>query len=292
MTDKAFNIIGLGEILWDILPTGKHLGGAPANFAYISKQLGNNGFVLSRIGNDEFGREILDELKSKNISTDFIQTDAENQTGIVNVKLENGQPSYEIVENVAWDLLKLTGSWKDVAEKCDAVCFGSLAQRREISRETIRKFVEKTKGLRIFDVNLRQHYFSDDILYESFRLANVVKLNHDELPVVAEIFDCETENLSESGGNLLRKFNLKFLCVTRGAAGSLLITHNEISENPGLKVEIADTIGAGDAFTAGMTHGILRGWHLDKINAFANKVGAFVASNSGAMPDFSNFESL
>lgn len=292
MTDKAFNIIGLGEILWDILPTGKHLGGAPANFAYISTQLGNNGFVLSRIGNDEFGREIFDGLKSKNISTDFIQTDAENQTGIVNVELKNGQPSYEIVENVAWDFLELTESWKDVAEKCDAVCFGSLAQREEISRKTIRKFVEKTKGLRIFDVNLRRHYFSDDILYESFRLANVVKLNHEELPIVSKIFEIKGANLVKTAEKLLSQFALNIICVTRGGNGSLLITKDAVSEHNGLEIEIADTIGAGDSFTAGMTHGILRDWNLEKINGFANNVGAFVASNTGAMPDFSRFEFL
>lgn len=292
MTDKIFNIIGLGEILWDILPTGKHLGGAPANFAYISKQLGNNGIVLSRVGNDKFGREILDELESKKISTDFIQIDRENQTGIVNVNLENGQPSYEIVENVAWDFLKLTESWENVAERCDAVCFGSLAQRSEISRKAIRKFVEKTKGLRIFDVNLRQTYFSKEILQESFRLANVVKLNHEELPIISKIFEIKGVNLIEKVEKLLFEFDLKILCVTRGGNGSLLIAKDVVSEHEGLKIEIADTIGAGDSFTAGMTHGILRKWELDKINDFANKVGAFVASNTGAMPDFSRFENL
>ncbi|HQU84969.1 MAG TPA: carbohydrate kinase [Pyrinomonadaceae bacterium] len=292
MSDKAFNITGLGEILWDILPTGKHLGGAPANFAYISKQLGNNGIVLSRVGNDEFGREILDELESKNISTDFIQIDAENPTGIVNVVLENGQPNYEIVENVAWDFLELSENWRKIAEKCDAVCFGSLAQRNEVSRKTICEFVGLTKNLRIFDVNLRQNYFSEEVLRESFRLANIVKLNHEELPIVAEMFVCKAENQIETARNLLEKFNLKLICVTRGGNGSLLISQDEVSEHKGLNVKIADTIGAGDSFTAGMTHGILHGWALEKINDFANKIGAFVASNAGAMPDFSRFESL
>ncbi|MCD9184901.1 MAG: carbohydrate kinase [Pyrinomonadaceae bacterium] len=292
MTDKSFNIIGLGEILWDILPTGKHLGGAPANFAYISKQLGNNGIVLSRVGNDGFGQEILDELKTKKISTDFIQIDAENPTGTVKVKLENGQPSYEIVENVAWDFLEFTESWNDVAERCDAVCFGSLAQRGEVSRKTIRKFVEKAKGLRIFDVNLRRDYFSNEILYESFRLADIVKLNHEELPVISGIFEIEGANLVKTAERLLSEFSLKIICVTRGGNGSLLITKDAVSEHEGLEIKIADTIGAGDSFTAGMTHGILRGWTLEQTNDFANKVGAFVASNAGAMPDFSNFESL
>jgi len=292
MTEKTFNIIGLGEILWDILPNGKHLGGAPANFAYISKQLGNNGIVLSRVGNDEFGKEIFNELKLKNISTDLIQIDAENPTGIVNVRLENGQPNYEIVENVAWDFLEFTAKYDDIAERCDAVCFGSLAQRGKISRQTIRKFVEKTKGLRIFDVNLRQNYFSNEILRESFRLANIVKLNHEELPIISKIFEIEGAKLIEKAEKLLLEFDLKMICVTRGGNGSLLITQDAVSENKGLKIKIADTIGAGDSFTAGMTHGILRDWTLEKINDFANKVGAFVASNTGAMPDFSSFENL
>lgn len=286
----TFNIIGLGEILWDCLPVGKQLGGAPANFAYTSNQLGNNGIILSRIGNDVLGKEISDRIKAKNLSTDYIQIDAENQTGIVNVTLENGQPSYEIVENVAWDNLELTENWREIAKTADAVCFGSLAQRNEVSRKTIREFVSLTNGLRIFDVNLRQNYFSDEILRESLTLANICKLNHEELPIVAELLEIKGENVIETAQNLRQKFNLKLLCVTRGSNGSLLITENNLSEFAGLKITVADTIGAGDAFTAGMTHGILRDWELDKINGFANKVGAFVASNTGAMPDFSRFE--
>lgn len=288
MTEKSFNIIGLGEVLWDLLPTGKQLGGAPANFAYVAKQLGNNGIICSRIGNDKLGAEILEQLEAKNLSTDYIQIDAENQTGIVNVTLENGQPSYEIVENVAWDNLELTENWREIASTSDAVCFGSLAQRNEISRKTIREFVGLTKGLRIFDVNLRQSYYSKEILETSLNLANVAKMNHDELPIVAELIEIKGDNIIETAQNVRQKFNLKLLCVTRGSNGSLLITQNNLSEFSGLKIEVADTIGAGDAFTAGMTHGLLRGWELDKINEFANKVGAFVASNKGAMPKFAN----
>ena len=286
---SEFNIIGLGEVLWDKLPAGKQLGGAPANFAYTAKQLGNNGLILSRIGDDELGNQILEQLIAKNLLADSIQIDEKKQTGIVNVKLENGQPSYEIVENVAWDNLELSENWREIAAKTDAVCFGSLAQRNEISRKTIREFVSLTKGLRIFDVNLRQKYFSSEILVESFQLANVVKLNHEELPIVAELLEIKGDNLTEMEQNLREKFELKLLCVTRGSNGSLLIAEHEFSENVGLKITVADTIGAGDAFTAGMAQGILRGLKLDKINEFANKVGAFVASNTGAMPSFEEF---
>ena len=289
MSEKQFKIVGLGEVLWDDLPDGKQLGGAPANFAYISNALGNRGIALSRVGDDEFGREILDELQAKNLPAENIQIDAEKPTGIVNVKLENGQPSYEIVENVAWDFLELSENWREIAAKTDAVCFGSLAQRGKVSRQTIREFVGLSKGLKIFDVNLRQNYFSAQVIRDSLALANVAKLNHDELPMIAEMLEITGETQFETAKNLREKFDLKFLCVTRGANGSLLLSENEFSENAGLKITVKDTIGAGDAFTAAMTHGILRGRELDKINEFANKVGAFVASNTGAMPDFSSF---
>lgn len=290
MSEKPFNIIGLGEVLWDFLPAGKQLGGAPTNFAYVANQLGNNGLALSRVGNDALGAEILQQLRTKNLSTEFIQIDAENQTGIVNVTLENGQPNYEIVEKVAWDFLELTENWRDLAEKVDAVCFGSLAQRNEISRKIIREFVELTNGLRIFDVNLRQKYFSAEILHESLMLANVCKLNHEELPIVTELLEMKGDNIIETAKKLCQRFDLKLLCVTRGSNGSLLISETEVSDFGGLKIEVADTIGAGDSFTAAMTHGILRGWDLYKINKFANQVGAFVASKTGAMPDFSEFK--
>ena len=290
MTEKQFTIVGIGEILWDILPDGKQLGGAPANFAYVANQLKNQGFVLSRIGRDKLGKKILDELENKKLSADFVQTDEKYATGIVNVKLENGQPNYEIVENVAWDFLEISNSWKDLAENCGAVCFGSLAQRNEVSRQTIQTFIRLAKGLKIFDVNLRQNYFSAEVIRESFQIANVAKLNHEELPIIAELLKIPVGNQLETAKNLREKFDLKFLCVTRGANGSLLLSESESSENAGLKITVKDTIGAGDAFTAAMTHGILRGWELAEINEYANKVGAFVASNTGAMPSFESFE--
>jgi fructokinase len=287
---KSFNIIGIGEVLWDFLPTGKQLGGAPANFAYTSKQLGNDGIILSRIGKDNFGKEILQQLKNKNLSTDLIQLDKEKQTGVVNVTLENGQPNYEIVENAAWNFLQLSEDWREIARNADAVCFGSLAQRNEISRKTILGFVELVKGLRIFDVNIRQKYFSREILQESIQLANVVKLNHEELPIITEILKIRAATVQKCLEKIIKEFDLKLICLTRGSNGSLLVTKDAISEHKGFKIEVADAIGAGDAFTAAMTHGILRNWELDKISGFANRVGAVVASRMGAMPDFSEFE--
>ncbi len=282
-----FNIIGIGEILWDLLPDGKKaLGGAPANFAYVAGVLGDNGIVLSRVGGDAPGTEILAELKAKNLSTETIQIDAAKPTGVVNVSFDNGQPVYEIVENAAWDFLELTEDWREIALKADAICFGSLAQRGEVSCKTVRETVNLAKNLRIFDVNLREQFFSQKTLLKSLNMANVAKLNADELPLVAEIFEIKKINPAKAARDLLVKFGLKMVCVTRGANGSLLVTKREVSEHAGIASAVADTIGAGDAFTAVLAHGLLRGWTLGEINEFANKVGAFVASQTGAMPDF------
>lgn len=287
MNDK-FNIVGLGEVLWDVLPAGKQLGGAPANFAYISKQLGNRGIVASRVGSDADGKQILQRLEKIGVDVSHLQTDDEHQTGTVKVSLENGRPSYEITENVAWDFLNLTEDWRDLAKTCDAVCFGLLAQRNTVSQRTIREFLRLTRidALKIFDVNLRQQFFSPAILRGSLLLADVVKLNDEELPKICEIFAVEGANEIEKTKNLRRKFDLPLLCLTRGANGSVLVSENEVSAHHGVKVEVADTIGAGDAFTAALTHGFLRGWNLDEINEKANRVGAFVASQTGAMPSF------
>ncbi len=288
MSEKRFKIVGIGEILWDLLPAGKQPGGAPANFAFIVSQLGDCGTVVSRVGDDRNGAEILEKLKSYGLEINEIQIDRKNSTGTVKVNLKNGQPEYEIIEPVAWDFLEMNDNLHDLAKKCDAVCFGSLAQRNSVSRKTIREFLRLTRNdaLQIFDVNLRQKFFSPEILRESLVLANVVKLNNEELPKICEMFAVEGANETEQTKKLRGKFDLRLLCLTRGAKGSLLVTENGISENHGVKVEITDTIGAGDAFTAALTHGFLRGWSLNEINEKASRVGAFVASNEGAMPDF------
>lgn len=291
MTENQFTIVGLGEVLWDDLPTGKMLGGAPANFAYVSAQLGNHGIIASRVGSEESGREILEKFRVVGVDESHIQIDEEHPTGNVSVALDGGQPSYKIIENVAWDFLEITDDWRELAEKADAVCFGSLAQRNEVSRETIMDFLTYTRleTRRIFDVNLRQSFYSFEILRDSFSAANVVKLNHEELPKICEFFEIEGADENEKAQNLYRHFDLNFLCLTRGANGSLLISGDETDEHSGIKTEISDAIGAGDAFTAAMTHGILRDWNLEQINDFANKTGAFVASQIGAMPSFINF---
>ncbi|MBS1796339.1 MAG: carbohydrate kinase [Acidobacteria bacterium] len=286
MSERKFIIVGIGEVLWDVLPDGQKLGGAPANFAYVSNCLGGEGVVLSRVGDDPAGRAIVEELGRKNLSTARLQSDPRNRTGVVNVSFEDGQPAYEIVAPAAWDFLELSDDWRALAGRADAVCFGSLAQRGAVSRATVREFVGATRGLRVFDVNLRQDFFSPEILGASFGLANVVKLNHEELPVIAKIFGVAETGLIEQARALLVKFDLRLICVTRGANGSVLTTPDEISAVGGRPIEVRDTIGAGDAFTAAMVNGLLRGRPLFEINEFANRTGAFVASQTGAMPEF------
>lgn len=290
MNRNQYKIIGIGEVLWDVLPTGNQLGGAPANFAYIVAQLGDCGIIASRVGNDADGIEIIGRLKSVGVRTDSIQIDNDHRTGTVEVELKDGQPEYRISEKAAWDFLELTEDWRDLALQCDAVCFGSLAQRNFLSRETIHQFLSFTKisANRIFDVNLRQHFFSNNVLQDSLNAATIVKLNHEELPIVADMFQIAGTNEIERAENLREIFDLELICITRGSNGSLLVSAKGISESIGNEIEIADTIGAGDAFTAAMTHGILRGWDLDKINQKANRVAAFVASQLGAMPAISN----
>src|ERR1700678_2569874 len=246
-------IVGLGEILWDLFPAGKQLGGAPANFAYIASLLGEEGIPASRVGNDALGKEALARLGGLGLSTELIQQDAEHPTGTVKVEVDGaGQPRFEITEFVAWDFLAWTHRWQELAGRTDAVCFSTLAQRSEHSRSTMRSFLLATRpnAVRVCDINLRQHFFTGPIVAESMKLADVVKLNHEELPLVMRLFDWEHSSEQDSAKHLLLAYDLKLICVTRGDNGSLLMSCGEVTEHPGFKVKVADTVGAGDAFTA------------------------------------------
>ncbi|MDQ1388766.1 MAG: fructokinase [Acidobacteriaceae bacterium] len=286
MTDGKHTIVGLGELLWDLLPAGKQLGGAPANFAYITNLLGNKGVPASRVGNDSLGDAALQRLTQLGVSTEFVQRDALHPTGSVNVEIDRGQPRFEILQSVAWDFLDWSQPWQRLAADADAVCFGSLAQRSAQSQSTIRSFLNATRprAVRVFDVNLRQNFYSRQVLAESMRLATIVKLNHEELPKIMHLFEIASHGEMDSAQRLLSMHDLKLVCITRGDGGSLLISANECSEHAGIKVKVADTVGAGDAFTAAMVHGYLRGSSLKQINESANRVGAWVASQPGAMP--------
>ena len=287
LTNRKHITVGLGELLWDLLPSGKQLGGAPANFAYITSLLGDEGIPASRLGQDALGEAAILRLRELGLPTAFIQEDADHPTGTVQVEVDGaGQPRFEISESVAWDFLDWAPQWQRLAQQADAVCFGSLAQRSEQSRTTIRKFVSASRpgAVRVFDVNLRQSFYTAPILAESMRLATIVKLNHEELPKFMRLFELDHHHEEDSARHLLSLHDLKLVCVTRGNGGSILVSPSECSEHPGFKVKIADTVGAGDAFTAALVHGYLRGTSLAQINENANRVGAWVASQSGATP--------
>jgi fructokinase len=294
-------VVGLGEVLWDLLPERTCLGGAPANFAYITTLLGDRGIVASRVGEDARGMEALRRLEDLGLDIKHVQWDRGRATGTVKVELDaEGIARFEIAHPVAWDFLEWTADWQHLAEAADAVCFGSLAQRSEASRATIREFVRAASpsAVKVFDVNLRQAFYSREILAESMRLADIVKLNDEELPTVmrlggfshdrADSFSHEDE--LAAARQLIGAYDLQLVCVTRGGRGSLLVRRDgNASEHPGFRVRVADTVGAGDAFTAALVHEYLRAaesgrMSLDEMNEVANRVGAWVASEVGAMP--------
>jgi len=280
-------IVGLGEVLWDFLPTGRQLGGAPANFAHAAALLRNEATIASRIGTDRLGDEVIPKLAGASLSTENLQRDSMHPTGTVNVRLDqNGKAHFEIVESVSWDFLEWTDNWRVLAHRADAVCFGTLAQRSLQSRETIGKFLRATRpqSARVFDVNLRQSFYSAEVIHDSLKLANIVKLNHEELPTVAKLLEMKYDNQESAARKLWDAYKLDLVCVTRGESGSLLVNEFESDEHPGFKVQVADTVGAGDAFTAGLVHQYLRGASLQRMNDRANRMGAWVSTQSGAMP--------
>jgi fructokinase len=285
----ANTVVGLGEVLWDLLPSGRQLGGAPANFAYCSRLLGNRAVVASRIGNDDLGDEIRQRLQPAEVGCECLQIDAEHPTGTVKITLDsNGQPTYDIVQGVAWDFMEWSPKWESAAKSADAVCFGTLAQRSSKSRNTIHQFLDSTPkdSLRIFDVNLRQDFYSKQMIEASLRRADIVKLNREESVVLRGVLGLanNTSNDASFCRELIQKFELRCVCVTYGAEGSLLCDEFQERRHPGFKVAIKDTVGSGDAFTAGLVHGILSGQSLAEMNELANRMGAWVASCSGGMP--------
>lgn len=280
-------IVGLGEVLWDLLPTGASLGGAPANFAYITQLLGDQGVVASRVGCDALGRQASERMQELGLDVGHVQVDSEHPTGTVKVEVDlQGQAKFEIASPVAWDFLEWTPAWQRMARQAHAVCLGSLAQRSERSRATIRSFLEAMSPdrVKVFDVNLRQSYYSREILNESMELADIVKVNGEELPKIMNLNGWPHQDERSSAQRLLDAFGLKLVCVTRGARGSLLVEGANVDEHPGFPVTVADTVGSGDAFTAALLHEYLNGSSLRVMNEVANRVGGWVASKPGGMP--------
>jgi len=284
-------VVGLGEVLWDMLPAGKQLGGAPANFAYHAQQLGARAAIVSAVGKDALGDELLAQLRSVGLDTSHIAVLEDRPTGTVSVTLDAaGVPSYVIHENVAWDFIPSPGSFAPLAYEADAICFGSIAQRSPVSRKTIGEYLSSAVmgNLSVFDINLRQQYYNVGIIRGSLLHANVLKINDQEIHTLGGLLEMPPdENVIIA--TLLEHTRLKLIAVTRGDKGSSLFTPHALSHHPGYMTKIVDTVGAGDAFTAALVIGVLRGDPLDKINADANRLASFVCSQAGAMPSYSGF---
>jgi fructokinase len=293
MADKNYLTIGLGELLWDMFPEGKQLGGAPANFAYMTSLLGDEGVVASRVGTDALGRAAGRRLERLGVRATHLQLDPDHPTGTVKVSVDPaGQPTFDIAESVAWDFFAWTPEWRALAQRADAVCFGSLAQRCPQSRATVRLFLSALRpgSTRVFDVNLRQSFYDAETLSESAKLADIMKVNTDELAIVAKLLRIPFIYDELRAAHWLRDIlGLKLVCITRGAKGSLIVSADETSEHPGYRIHVADTVGAGDAFTAALVYHYLRHASVPTLNEAANRMGAWVSSQVGATPPRDDF---
>lgn len=277
-------VVGLGEILWDVFPERKILGGAPANFAYHASQFGFNGYAVSAIGDDLLGKEILTSLEEKGLNYLLEKTDY--PTGTVQVTLNKaGVPQYEICENVAWDNIPFTARTENLAKNTQTVCFGSLAQRNNVSRETIRKFINAMPedSLKIFDINLRLNFYSKEIIHESLEMSNMMKINDEEVVKVANLYGWKGDE-QEICGRLLEDYKLDILVLTKGTDGSFVFTPRQTSYQPTPKVHVADTVGAGDSFTAAFVAAYLHGERIEDAHQLAVEVSAYVCLQHGAMP--------
>ena len=278
-------IVGLGEALWDCLPEGRKLGGAPANFAYHTGQFGHDSLAISAVGNDVLGKETLDEFDKKGVK--YLMPEVDYQTGTVQVELDSeGIPTYDIKEGVAWDNIPFTPEIEEAAKNCRAVCFGSLAQRSSVSRQTIQKFLETTPKdcLKIFDINLRQNFYTKEIITNSLHHANILKINDEELVLIGRLFGYPGLDIENKCWLLLGKYHLDMLVLTCGVNGSYVFAPNLKSFQETPAVEVADTVGAGDSFTGAFTSAILAGMPITDAHKLAVEVSAYVCTQNGAMP--------
>lgn len=281
-------IVGMGEVLWDMLPEGKKIGGAPANFAYHVSQYGFDGCVVSAVGDDKLGNEILESFNNRRLN--YLIQRVPYPTGTVQIELdEAGIPCYEIKENVAWDNIPFTVDLEKLAKKTRAVCFGSLAQRNTVSRETINRFLDVMSDAagqyRVFDVNLRQGFYDKEILCNSMKRCNILKINDEELIAVSRMFEYPGIDLEDKCRALLSEYGLEILILTCGVNGSYVFTRENVSFVNTPKIEVADTVGAGDSFTATFISAILKGKSIRKAHELAVEVSAYVCTQNGAMPE-------
>ncbi len=278
-------VVGLGEALWDVLPEGKKLGGAPSNFAFHAGQFGLNSIAVSALGEDRLAEETIQQLEEKELN--YCMPRVPYPTGTVQVTLdEEGVPTYDIKENVAWDNIPFTDEVKSVAENTRAVCWGSLAQRNATSRETIYRFLDATPDscMKIFDINLRQNFYTKDVICESLKRCNVLKINDEELVTVGRMFGYPGLDIENKCWLILGKYDLDMLVLTCGVNGSYVFTPGTMSFQETPKVEVADTVGAGDSFTGTFCAAILAGLPVAEAHRHAVEVSAFVCTQNGAMP--------
>ena len=279
-------IVGLGEVLWDMLPEGRKIGGAPVNFAYHAGQFGIDTMAVSAIGNDKLGEDTIAEMNGKHLNHIF--PSVPYPTGSVQVSLdEKGVPAYDIKENVAWDNIPFTNEIESGARSCRAVCFGSLAQRNAVSRNTIRKFIESTPSgcIRIFDINLRQNFYTSNVIHDSLELCNILKINDEEIMLVSRMFNYDSSNIENVCRTIMEDFSLEMVILTCGTKGSYIFTKGGVSFMPTPKVNVADTVGAGDSFTGSFCAAILRGLPVAEAHKKAVEVSAYVCTQNGAMPE-------
>jgi len=278
-------VVGLGEALWDVLPEGKKLGGAPANFAFHAGQFGLNSVAVSALGEDALAEETIKQLEEKDLKYEMPRVPY--PTGTVQVELDtDGVPTYDIKENVAWDNIPFTKSIENIARNARAVCFGSLAQRNVVSRETIHKFLDVTPAdcIKIFDINLRQQFYAKEVIQESLKRCNMLKINDEELVIIGRMFGYPGLDIENKCFLILGKYNLDILVLTCGVNGSYVFTPGKVSYQPTPKVEVADTVGAGDSFTGSFCAAILSGKSVEEAHKLAVNVSAFVCTQNGAMP--------
>lgn len=278
-------IVGLGEALWDMLPEGKKIGGAPANFAYHAAQFGMDTMAVSALGDDDLGNEIAQKFAEKKLNV--LMPRVPFPTGTVQVSLDaQGVPTYDIKEGVAWDNIPFTPELEEVARNCRAVCWGSLAQRNEVSRNTIHRFLDATPKdcLKIFDINLRQTFYNEELLLESFKRCDILKINDEELVTIGRLFGYPGLDMTNKCWLILGKYNLDALVLTCGVNGSYVFTPGAMSFLETPKVEVADTVGAGDSFTGSFCAAYLSGVHVSEAHRLAVETSAYVCTQNGAMP--------
>lgn len=278
-------VVGIGEILWDVFPTEKKAGGAPINFVYHASQLGADGYAISAIGNDVFGTEILQELERNHIR--HCMETIEHPTGSVLVELNDGKPTYTIIEGVAWDHIPLTQASIELVKEADAICFGTLALRSQVSKETILALLDYAPkdALRYFDINIRQHYYSKELIELLLEKANVFKINDEELELLRPMFDLKGSN-AEICKWFIEKYNLRYFILTAGSEYSTIYSEDEESTLPTPKVTVADTVGAGDSFSGAFVYSILNGDSLQEAHRKAVDIAAFVCTQNGAWPPY------